>query len=132
MYSNDHEKGYDRFAILNDPEDTLSWTILASELVQYAKFKHSPYTFLLWEPDGEKEFNDYSRYYLTSSAGAHGPGFRFAINIDPVMFALYSSASSKQALSQHMEEPFTVVGMESLSSGLRITAGNSLAGMDHT
>ena len=49
FYSNEEEKDYNRFQVINNPENVANWTWLASPDVNYGKFSNSSYPYQLWE-----------------------------------------------------------------------------------
>ena len=100
FYSNDFELGYNRFQVLNNPEDIENWQWMASEEVNYGKFSNSSSPYQLWEPDSEEDIQTYMGIY--NSGRKHRPGFHFAINTDIAMFEVFSSkgyASTQRSVS---------------------------------
>ena len=49
FYSNDETQGFDRFQVLNNPENVIDWTWMAQPEVDYGKFTNSTYPYQLWE-----------------------------------------------------------------------------------
>ncbi|CAI5480962.1 unnamed protein product [Closterium sp. Yama58-4] len=92
--TNDPHDASDRFQVLNH-DATFTWWAAAAEQ-QFMKFKDSPYALVLYEPQDERAFAMFSDVYLSANI-THTPGFRFASNIDPIMFRLYTAPSSHLA-----------------------------------
>eukprot|EP00933_Yihiella_yeosuensis_P051151 TRINITY_DN49005_c0_g1_i1.p1 TRINITY_DN49005_c0_g1~~TRINITY_DN49005_c0_g1_i1.p1 ORF type:complete len:730 (+),score=102.52 TRINITY_DN49005_c0_g1_i1:36-2225(+) len=95
--SNNVTLGYDRYQILNNPEDLSRWKHLATAGVHYGKFQNSSYPYQLWEPDAQADFFNYEDAYLSGGAGLHKAGYDFAINVDPVLWQTYSATRTKAA-----------------------------------
>eukprot|EP01006_Ploeotia_vitrea_P021955 TRINITY_DN54368_c0_g2_i1.p1 TRINITY_DN54368_c0_g2~~TRINITY_DN54368_c0_g2_i1.p1 ORF type:complete len:700 (-),score=69.45 TRINITY_DN54368_c0_g2_i1:880-2691(-) len=110
--------GYDRYLVLNmpalphpfKPEAALKFM----QKVNYEKFITSEYPYLFWEPSAQDEILAVVKQY--KRAVLHKPGFRFAINIDPVQFTVYSAqqtgVGSNLVLDRHgplgtTQPPFT-------------------------
>ena len=70
--------------------------------LHYGKFPPSPYPFLLWEPSDQLTLTNYTEHYLQGER--HAAGFRFAINIDPVQWAVYTGSATGDAWNQRREE----------------------------
>lgn len=104
LISDDSSKGYDRFQVFNVNVDTkltrTTFEVLAYasihpyldnadySLANFGKFHSTRYPYQVWEPEDESVIVSVSQKYAHSVeiVGPHEPGFRFAINIDPVMF----------------------------------------------
>ena len=67
----------------------------------YGKFLPSPYPFLLWEPSDQPTLLNYTRHYLQGER--HAEGFRFAINIDPVQFQVYTGNATGDAWNHRLD-----------------------------
>ncbi|CAI5534625.1 unnamed protein product [Closterium sp. Naga37s-1] len=92
--TNDPRDASDRFQVLNH-DATFTWWAAAAQQ-QFMKFKDSPYALVLYEPQDERAFSMFSDVYLSANL-THTPGFRFASNIDPIMFRLFTAPSSHLA-----------------------------------
>ena len=68
----------------------------------YGKFLPSPYPFLLWEPSDQPTLLNYTQHYMQGPR--HPQGFRFAINIDPVQFAVYTANATGDAWNHRTDE----------------------------
>jgi len=104
--SNDVSRGlgFERFQINN--MDEISFAVAASK--QYGKFQFNerdpdgytkPYPYLIWEPSPQWEISADILLYRkgTQHDQVVGQGLRFAINIDPVQWQVYSAATSGNA-----------------------------------
>jgi hypothetical protein len=105
-FSNNITLGYDRFQVLNQPsfsDDSIGYdpqlAALYLEFFQvfdYAKFAAEPTTYpmLLWEPSDQATIAAIIAAYRHPAAPRPPPGgLRFAINIDPAQFQVYSNAN---------------------------------------
>lgn len=88
LFSDDYEKGYDRFQVLNQPEGAPPGeTLKRLQVVKYGKFLKSKYPWLLYEPSDQKVILQIADVYMSHYPNLiHEPGFLFSINIDPVQF----------------------------------------------
>jgi hypothetical protein len=93
--------GMDRFRILNEPVPGYppgqeGRFIERAKRFNYGKFGTSKntYPFLAWEPSKQQTIWDVSRAYLSGNY-IHPAGFRFSINIDPVMFRIFVAHERK-------------------------------------
>ena len=62
---------------------------------RYGKFPPSPYPYLLWEPSDQRTLLNFTQHYMLSLR--HQQGFRFAINIDPAQWAVYTGEATQEA-----------------------------------
>lgn len=95
------EFAYDRFQVLNLPvspiyEPGINFDVLS--YVGYGRFAASKYPFLCWEPSDQAILTSVVNTYIGGKI-IRPEGFRFAINIDPVQFLVYSSPFSRTALN---------------------------------
>eukprot|EP01137_Pigoraptor_chileana_P022140 Opistho-2@86730 len=94
--SDDPTLGYDRFTINNMPEGKPSYLLVSvMRAIHYGKFAGRSMPYLLWEPSDQKSILEIASTYRNGPR--HTPGFRFAINIDPVQFLIYSARASGNA-----------------------------------
>jgi hypothetical protein len=95
--SNSKEFGYDRFQLLNQPEgpiwDPAMWLKNVREF-KYGKFLNGKYPFLFWEPSDQSILWDVSKVYLEDPDLLNAQGLRFAINIDPIHFEVFTARYS--------------------------------------
>lgn len=92
--SNDPARGYDRFSVLDAPSAVASvWDVVTT--MRFGKFASLPAPYLLWEPSDQDEILDRAAHYLGHGGPAHAAGMRFAINVDPAMFHVYSARASQ-------------------------------------
>ena len=99
MYRND-TPAYARMNLLNIQQLTFD---NVSGFYHYGKFVSSPFPWLLWEPSDQRAIAAVAQQYLAVGI-RHKPGFRFAINIDPLQFGLYVSNSSQVGLNVRRPE----------------------------
>lgn len=99
LFSDDYEKGYDRFKVLNQPEGSPPGASLKKlQLVKYGKFLRSKYPWLLYEPSDQKVILQIADVYMSYYPNLiHEPGFLFSINIDPVQFEVFAGSRSGKA-----------------------------------
>ncbi|CAF1385462.1 unnamed protein product, partial [Didymodactylos carnosus] len=109
--SNTIENGYDRLAINNMQSPKLDMC----KLLHYGKFSlnQSIYPYLYWEPSDQRTILSSIISYLNGLR--HSLGLRFAINIDPVQFTIYSAQATNDAWNifidhtQHAQKPLIIV-----------------------
>ncbi|MDP2438130.1 MAG: hypothetical protein Q8P67_20500 [archaeon] len=114
-FSDDSSAGYQRFQVLNEPEyspvlpnatleqDVLGGYLAFFQLFGYGKFSapDSPYPILFWEPSDQLSIRDVIATYRQPLSPAPPPGgLRFAINIDPAQFQVYSASGGANAQLQ--------------------------------
>lgn len=92
---------YDRLQLIDEPVVNIKFTnpsFYLSLLAKYkfGKFKNSTYPYLFWEPSEQALIHNVLSTYVQTGQ-VHFPGFRLAINIDPVMFLVYSGSISKKS-----------------------------------
>eukprot|EP00742_Colponemidia_sp_Colp-10_P008100 GILJ01008744.1.p1 GENE.GILJ01008744.1~~GILJ01008744.1.p1 ORF type:complete len:725 (-),score=82.49 GILJ01008744.1:339-2360(-) len=95
--SNDRDKGYDRFQVLDDSENILTW--ISSSQQNWGKFSNTSYPLMLWEPSDQKVIQQYAEFFRNNQTPNHDPGFVFNINIDPAMFVVYASPFLQDGLN---------------------------------
>ena len=66
---------------------------------KFYKFINSSYAIILYEPSDERDLLNFSDIYISSGVD-HKPGFRFAYNGDPAMFAIYTASRTGRATHQ--------------------------------
>eukprot|EP01118_Nematostelium_gracile_P006148 TRINITY_DN1976_c0_g1_i10.p1 TRINITY_DN1976_c0_g1~~TRINITY_DN1976_c0_g1_i10.p1 ORF type:complete len:548 (+),score=119.40 TRINITY_DN1976_c0_g1_i10:372-2015(+) len=96
--------GYDRFAILNEPVDSIDPTFLIKMVAisDYGKFsKQQKYPYLNWEPNNQKPIKEVIDVYLDKGL-VQEAGFKFAINMDPVQLEVYAGSLSKKAWNERL------------------------------
>uniref|UniRef100_A0A0G4FKB0 Uncharacterized protein n=1 Tax=Chromera velia CCMP2878 TaxID=1169474 RepID=A0A0G4FKB0_9ALVE len=91
--SDDPSKGFDRFAILNEPVKMFPVSALAG----FGKFAHSPLSIQIWEPRDEAQIAALSALYLATATN-HTSGLRFATNSDPVQLEVFASPWNENLL----------------------------------
>lgn len=104
-YLDDASKGFDRLLVLNEPEfhlpdKNLSVVVEASpdylrffQSIDYAKFQNGSYPVLFWEPSDQPTIQAVVDSYVDpEKASPPAAGLRFAINIDPAQFQVYSAS----------------------------------------
>eukprot|EP01112_Ceratiomyxa_fruticulosa_P008252 TRINITY_DN2133_c0_g1_i3.p1 TRINITY_DN2133_c0_g1~~TRINITY_DN2133_c0_g1_i3.p1 ORF type:complete len:687 (+),score=107.61 TRINITY_DN2133_c0_g1_i3:1026-3086(+) len=91
--------GYNRFQIMNPPSAPIipPLYIFYMKDLDYGKFVHREYPYLFWEPSDQKTILEASDAYLGNGSLIHEPGFRFAINIDPVQLQVFVGSRSGSA-----------------------------------
>lgn len=94
MFDGSDDVTFKRMQILNNPWKEYVETVE----MNYGKFINSTYPWLAWEPSNQDEIEFTAALYVDKGI-SHSPGFRFAINCDPVMFSLYSSPVTSTATS---------------------------------
>lgn len=111
FYSNNEEEGYDRYQVLNPSwgsgKATSNTTrILGSgapcgdfaqcAALKWGKFANasSVHPFQVWEPSDQETIRLAIDTFIDANV-TYAPGLRFAINIDPAMFYVYSSGYGK-------------------------------------
>src|SRR5690606_28741945 len=68
----------------------------------YGKFSKVKYPYLFWEPSDQQVILDVANEY--NKGPTHSLGFRFAINIDPIMFEVFASAASGTNLNINLTD----------------------------
>eukprot|EP01132_Coremiostelium_polycephalum_P003994 gene3994-4995_t len=104
LMSDNKTLGYDLFQIADLPIPIGTPTHYVDQLCQvdppYGKFRNNSYPLLVWEPSDQSDILSVCNSYvgcMTSNQELQFPDIRFAINIDPVQFSVYSAAVSKKA-----------------------------------
>lgn len=93
MFSDNVAQGFGTYQVNNMPAGTPAGSHLREEQrVRYGKFAAGRYPFLLYEPADQASIRQVVEQY-EQQLPLHGPGFRFAINIDPVQLQLYAAGS---------------------------------------
>uniref|UniRef100_A0A7S4PIC6 Uncharacterized protein n=1 Tax=Paramoeba aestuarina TaxID=180227 RepID=A0A7S4PIC6_9EUKA len=121
--SNNPLKGYDRFQVLNEPEQSMSdpegWIDYFAS-IDYGKFSNGSYPYQFWEPSDQDTILEVCDAYLAYPDEMHEEGFKFAINIDPVIFQIYTASRSGTAYNIHLipkaENPLILTFLNPLSS----------------
>jgi hypothetical protein len=108
MWSNDPDKAFNRYAVMNEPYNPSNIRMHVLKLIHYAKFlQNTMYPFLLWEPDDQSHIQKAITDYL--SGMLNPKGLRFAINMDPVQFDIYSKNNWNFPLISDAVNPFITV-----------------------
>jgi len=94
FYSNNITNDYNRFQVLNNPDNQSNWNNIMNVSINYGKFSSIDRPYQLWEPDSESVIHDYINMY--NKGIPHNAGFHFAINIDIAMFRIYSNTVSSE------------------------------------
>lgn len=94
-FANDTARGLDRYSIFDMPVPHELFDLMAD--IGYGKFgkASSPWPLLVWEPSAQDEILAVAHKY--ASHEQVDAGMRFAINIDPVQFAVYAAPVSAAA-----------------------------------
>jgi hypothetical protein len=93
FYSNKDSDGSIRFQIFNIPGPVEVLDLLAD--LDYGKFSSGQYPYLYWEPSDQAPILRVAASYNRHKPNPHG--FRFAINIDPIHFTVFSASQSHNA-----------------------------------
>ena len=97
LNSNNASLGYDRLQVYDLP--ALSYLIFSTAELNWGKFLTSPWPLLIWEPSNEADIVLFSNIYTTWATQNPSirtlPDYRFAINIDPVQFQVYTGTAAK-------------------------------------
>lgn len=109
----------------------LQWTSLAAH--GFYKFRNSSYAIILYEPSDQVVLEAYSDIYISSGI-SHTPGFRFAYNGDPAMFATYTASRTGRATHTSLGRPaspaaavLSCVFRETAAGALMLTLSHSQA-----
>jgi len=104
--SDDQGLGYDRYAILNPSASSIPVFQVMGHL-GFGKFKNGPYPLQVWEPDDQPSLIDYGTSFVSSRPNGHYQ-MHNAINIDPAMWAIFTSkvtgAAWNHELSTHAKD----------------------------
>ncbi|KYR00633.1 hypothetical protein DLAC_02660 [Tieghemostelium lacteum] len=108
--SNNSTLGYDQFQVVDMPVEfgISSYWIdrLCLQSPPFGKFLNSTYPVLVWEPSDQFLIQDISESYIKCMEMNNRltfPELRFAENIDPVQFQIYSSLVSNQGWNLQLE-----------------------------
>jgi hypothetical protein len=89
--------GYDRLQVFDLP--AVFSAIYATEQLNWGKFASGKWPLLIWEPSDEAELVTFTKLFLDWAASHPDfpdplPNYRFAINIDPVQFQVYTGSAT--------------------------------------
>ncbi|KNC53516.1 uncharacterized protein AMSG_01229 [Thecamonas trahens ATCC 50062] len=91
-FSNNASAGYDRFEVFDAAVPTPTYVAMAE--LGWGKFGANPWPLLVWEPSAQVVINAVAELYVAHASAGPPSGLRFAINIDPLQFALYVAPQS--------------------------------------
>ncbi|PRP77324.1 type A von Willebrand factor domain-containing protein [Planoprotostelium fungivorum] len=97
-------KGADRFQIWNQPVPKwLPWLLIdLYSYIGYGKFgRQTTWPFLIWEPDRQDIMIEAGAAYVQKGISQKA-GFRYAINMDPVMWQVYTSPVSHNGMNERL------------------------------
>jgi hypothetical protein len=110
FFSNDSSRGYDRLQVFDLPDNSL--LISTAAKANWGKFEKMKWPLLVWEPADEASIQKLTSIYLNwallQPEPTNLPDYRFAINIDPIQFQIYSSSATKRtwrALFSDLPDP---------------------------
>lgn len=114
LTSNSPTDGYVRYQVNNMPQGaiTAQSNLQFLQKLQFGKFLNSGNPFLFWEPSDQPTITTVASTYLTGPINDYG--FRFAINIDPIQFKVYSGSVTGDAVNI----PLNINAAHSFISGM--------------
>jgi hypothetical protein len=120
---NNQTAGWDRMAVLDDPITE----ILNGAQHRWGKFINESYPLLVWEPSHQIIIEYIAQTYVGAGVN-HRPGFKFAINIDPMQFEVYAANVSRKParlnvpLAPYLRRPLVAVSDDDDAQTLVVVA----------
>lgn len=149
LFSNDETLGYDRYQVLNPSWKTLTSSnvshlasgapcgdFASCASVRYGKFANitSSHSWQVYEPANERDIQSVLKTFFDAKI-SHDPGLRFAINIDPAMFQVYSAGDDPtetrpigrhQVFATNASSPFIAVLREDVALTILVVSPSRL------